>query len=208
MSLFIKLKFSFEVILWCSGCSSSFSRCIVTLLQYYLNFQNLSVRKNTNLIYVFVLKPWFRKNPCENMGSSKLSTRLKHFKIDMIKQKIIIGVDSSWKLLWWSHWWCGYKIAIEIQVPQELTLPSSLFAFTIGASNFHRHSTSNAFTYPLPEAWLGRGFLLMFEVSLKIIHLALINCMSFFLKAQHVCMLCSAIPTWYLQVRSSLYELG
>jgi hypothetical protein len=207
LSLFIQLKFSFEVILWCSGCSSSFFRCIVTLLGYYLNFQNLSVRTNINLIYVFVLKPWFSKNSCENMGSSKLSTRLKQVKIYMIKQKIIIGVDSSWKLLRWSHWWCGYKIAVEIQVPQEFMPPSSLPALTIGAFNFPRHSTFSAFSYPLPEAWLGRGFILTFEVSSNVIHPTLINCMSFFLKAQHICMLCLATPIWYSQVRSNLYEL-
>ena len=35
----------------------------------HLNFQNSYVRTNTNLISVFVLKPWFPKNHYENMGS-------------------------------------------------------------------------------------------------------------------------------------------
>jgi hypothetical protein len=39
------------------------------VLGYHLNFQNLFIRTNINLIFVFVLKILFSKNPCENMGS-------------------------------------------------------------------------------------------------------------------------------------------
>ena len=74
-------------------------------------------------------------------------------------------------------------------------LPSSYHVLTIGV--FAKHFASNAFTYLLPEVWLGRGFVLTFEVSLNVIHPTLINCMSFFLKALHVWMLCPAAPAWY-----------
>jgi len=37
--------------------------------RHHLNFQNLFIRTNINLIFVFILKLWFSKNPCENMGS-------------------------------------------------------------------------------------------------------------------------------------------
>jgi hypothetical protein len=39
------------------------------VLRYHLNFQDLFVKTNINLIFVFVLKLLFSKNPCENMGS-------------------------------------------------------------------------------------------------------------------------------------------
>ena len=67
-SLLIQLKLSFEVISWCLGYYSGFSRCMTTFLWISLIFKT-RVRTNTNLIFVFVLKPWFSKNPCENMGS-------------------------------------------------------------------------------------------------------------------------------------------
>ena len=60
-------------------------------------------------------------------------------------------------------------------------------------------------TDPLPKTWLGRGFVLMFGVSLNVIHSALINCRSFYLKALQIWMLCSATLAWYSQVRSGLY---
>ena len=68
-SLFIQLKLNFEVISWCLSYSSGFSKCMTTFLGDHLNLQNSSIRTNTNLILVFVLKPWFPKNPCENIGS-------------------------------------------------------------------------------------------------------------------------------------------
>jgi len=37
-SLFIQLKLSFEVISWCLGCSSGFSKCVVTFLEDLLKF--------------------------------------------------------------------------------------------------------------------------------------------------------------------------
>jgi len=67
-SLLIQLKLSFEVISWCLGYSSGFSRCMTTFLWISLIFKT-RVKTNTNLIFVFVLKPWFFKNPCKNMGS-------------------------------------------------------------------------------------------------------------------------------------------
>jgi hypothetical protein len=52
-SLFMQLKLSFEVDSWCLGSSG----LLVVWLGYRLNFQKLFVRTNTNLIFVFVLKP-------------------------------------------------------------------------------------------------------------------------------------------------------
>jgi hypothetical protein len=60
-------------------------------------------------------------------------------------------------------------------------------------------------TDPLPKAWLGRRFVLMFGVSLNVIHSALINCSSFYLKALQNWMLCSATLAWYSQVWGQVY---
>ena len=53
-SLFFQLKLGFEVILWCSSCPSGFSRYMVTFLGYHLNFQNLFVITNNNLIFFYI----------------------------------------------------------------------------------------------------------------------------------------------------------
>ena len=92
--------------------------------------------------------------------------------------------------------------------PRECTLPSSHPTLAIRALRFSEHSTSSAFTDPVPEAWLGREFELIFGVPSKVIYLALIKCMSLFLKALQVWMLCPTAPAWYSQVRSGLYQLG
>jgi len=92
--------------------------------------------------------------------------------------------------------------------PQEYMLPSLYPALFIGAFRFPGHSSSSAFTDPLPKTWLGRGFIFTFGVSSNTIHLALINYMSFFLKASRVWMLCPAAPAWYSHVRLGLYQLG
>jgi hypothetical protein len=55
---------------------------------------------------------------------------------------------------------------------------------------------------------LGRGFIFTFGVSSNTIHLALINYMSFFLKAPRVWMLCPAAQAWYSHMRLGLYQLG
>jgi hypothetical protein len=52
-SLFMQLKLSFEVDSWCL----CFSNFLGVWLGYCLNFQNLFVRTNTNLIFIFLLKP-------------------------------------------------------------------------------------------------------------------------------------------------------
>jgi len=59
------------------------------VLRYHLNFQDLFVKTNINLIFVFVLKLLFSKNPCENMGSCFFFGREKKEKE---KHQIILGV--------------------------------------------------------------------------------------------------------------------
>jgi len=59
-SLFMQIKLSFRVTSWCF-CFCGFSRCMVTSLRNHLNFQNLFVWTNTNMISVFVLNFDFPK---------------------------------------------------------------------------------------------------------------------------------------------------
>jgi len=78
-SLFIQIKLNFLVTLWCFFVFLvfffdqifffRFSRCMVTFLRNHLNFQNLFVWTNTNMISVFVLNFEFPKilvNMCDH----------------------------------------------------------------------------------------------------------------------------------------------
>ena len=67
--------------------------------------------------------------------------------------------------------------------------------------------TSMVFTPLLPTTCLGKGFEFTLGESLKMTHPTLISYNTFFLKVKQVSMLWPALPVWYSQVTSRLYQI-